>query len=313
MPEVQAPERSLRLPKQVVELSQSLGRTGVLTRWAESTQRELAGEAQQYDPAFMQRIVPLMETFAKYFAAEVRGIENIPRGPVLLVGNHSGGALTPDTSALYSAWYRARGFDEPLMGLAFDAMFGIPRVRELMRKIGQMPASMKNAQAALASGRSVLVYPGGSYEVFRPFKERNRIVFNGRKGFIKLALRTGVPIVPVVGHGGHESLMVLSRGEQIAKLVGADVVRSDVWPIVLQFPWGLSTPAMLGVPLPAKITMQVCAPLDFSRFGPDAADDAALVERCYGEVVDGMQATLAGLARENPHPLRSRLRSLVGL
>jgi 1-acyl-sn-glycerol-3-phosphate acyltransferase len=290
-------------------LTQRLGRIGVLESWAQSTRRELERPAEQYDPDFMARILPWMERFSRYFAAEVRGLAELPRGPLLLVGNHSGGALTPDTSAMYVAWYRERGLDDPLMGLAFDAMFGIPKVRELMRKIGQMPASMKNAEAALTSGKSVLVYPGGSYEVFRPYGERNRIVFNGRKGFIRLALRTGVPVVPVVGHGGHETTVVLTRGERIARMVGADLVRADVWPIVMQVPWGVSTPALPGVPLPAKITVQVEKPLDWSRFGREAADDESVLEQCYQEITGVMQGTLDELVRENPQPLLSRVRS----
>jgi 1-acyl-sn-glycerol-3-phosphate acyltransferase len=297
------------MPKADATISQRLGRSGLLEAWAESTAREVARPAEQYDPTFMARILPWMERFSRYFAAEVRGLEGLGAGPYLLVGNHSGGALTPDTSALYVAWYRARGFDDPLMGLAFDAMFGIPKVRELMRKIGQMPASMSNAQRALESGKSVLVYPGGSYEVFRPYNDRNRIVFNGRKGFIRLALRTGIPVVPVVGHGGHETTVVLTRGERIARMVGADLVRADVWPIVVQVPWGVSTPALPGVPLPAKITVQVGAPIDWSHYGSEAADDDAVLERCYEEITGVMQSTLDGLARENPQPLLSRVRS----
>lgn len=296
------------MSKAEATFTQRLGRIGVLESWAQSTRRELERPAEQYDPAFMASILPWMERFSRYFAAEVRGLSGLPRGPLLLVGNHSGGALTPDTSAMYVAWYRERGLDDPLMGLAFDAMFGIPKVRELMRKIGQMPASMKNAEAALTSGKSVLVYPGGSYEVFRPYGDRNRIVFNGRKGFIRLALRTGVPVVPVVGHGGHETTVVLTRGERIARMVGADLVRADVWPIVVQVPWGVSTPALPGVPLPAKITVQVGRPLDWSRFGSEAADDEGVLEQCYQEITGVMQGTLDALARENPQPLLSRVR-----
>jgi 1-acyl-sn-glycerol-3-phosphate acyltransferase len=299
------------MSKTAATFSQKLGRSGLLEAWAKSTARELDRPAEQYDPAFMARILPWMARFSRYFAAEVRGLAELPSGPLLLVGNHSGGALTPDTSALYVAWYRERGLDDPLMGLAFDAMFGIPKMRELMRKIGQMPASMKNAEAALMGGKSVLVYPGGSYEVFRPFSDRNRIVFNGRKGFIRLALRTGVPVVPVVGHGGHETTVVLTRGERIARLVGADLVRADVWPIVLQVPWGPSTPALPGLPLPAKITVQVGKPLDWSHYGSAAADDASVLERCYEEITGVMQSTLDQLARENPQPLLSRVRGWV--
>jgi 1-acyl-sn-glycerol-3-phosphate acyltransferase len=277
-------------------------------RWAAATEAHLQEPAQQFDPAFMRRLVPKMEVFGRYFRAEVRGMDQVPPSPVLLIGNHSGGIMTPDTSAVYAAWYRQRGFDDPLMGLAFDGIYGVPGWRELMRKIGQMPASMENAREALRVGRSVLLYPGGSYEVFRPWKERNRIAFKGRKGFIRLALEAGAPVVPVVGHGGHETTFVLSRGERLVRLLSLNKMRMDGAPLLFQLPWGLSTPITPGVPLPAKITVQVCEPLDWSRLGPESAKDPEVLDRCYEEITSVMQSTLDALAAENPRPLISRFR-----
>ncbi|MFZ1863266.1 MAG: 1-acyl-sn-glycerol-3-phosphate acyltransferase [Polyangiales bacterium] len=304
----QANSLEQRLPPRVVKAVRRFMAGKVWNRWAEATEAHLHEPAQQLDPDFMRKLVPKMETFSSYFGAEVRGMDRVPESPVLLIGNHSGGIITPDTSALYAAWYRERGFDDPLMGLAFDGIYGVPGWRELMRKIGQMPASMENARAALRIGSSVLLYPGGSYEVFRPWKDRNRIVFRGRKGFIRLALETGVPVVPVVGHGGHETTFVLTRGERLAKLLSLDKVRMDGAPLLLQLPWGISTPITPGIPLPAKITVQVCEPLDWSRFGPDGGKDPKVLERCYEEITSIMQATLDGLAAETPRPLISRFR-----
>jgi 1-acyl-sn-glycerol-3-phosphate acyltransferase len=295
-----------KLPPSVVKALQRFMETGFWNRWAAATEARLREPVRQFDPEFMRKLVPKMETFTSYFGAEVRGMDRVPKSPVLLVGNHSGGLITPDTSAVYAAWYRTRGFQDPLMGLAFDGIYGVPGWGELMRKIGQMPASMDNAQVALGDGCSVLLYPGGSYEVFRPWKDRNRIVFNGRKGFIRLALQAGVPVVPVVGHGGHETTIVLARGERFAKLLSLDKVRMDGAPLLFQLPWGISTPAMLGVPLPARITVQVCEPLDWSRFGPEGASDPDVLEQCYQEITTVMQTTLDTLAIENPRPLLSR-------
>jgi len=294
------------LPPSVVSAVQRFMKAGFWNRWAEATEAHLQEPAQQFDPDFMRRLVAKMEIFTSYFGAEVRGMDRVPKSPILLIGNHSSGIITPDTSAVYAAWYRARGFDDPLMGLAFDGIYGVPGWRELMRKIGQMPASMDNAEAALGQGHSVLLYPGGAYEVFRPWKDRNRIAFKGRKGFIRLALRAGVPVVPVVGHGGHETTIVLTRGERLAKVLGLDKVRMDGAPILFQIPWGISTPATPGLPLPAKITVQVCEPLDWSRFGPEAADDPEVLEQCYQETISIMQTTLDTLAIENPQPLLTR-------
>ena len=295
-----------KLPPSVVKALQRFMETGFWNKWAAATEAHLEEPAQQFDPEFMRKLVPKMETFTSYFGAEVRGMDRVPQSPVLVIGNHSGGVITPDTSAVYAAWYRARGFEDPLMGLAFDGIYAVPGWRELMRKIGQMPASMDNAQAALGDGCSVLLYPGGSYEVFRPWKDRNRILFKGRKGFIRLALKTGVPVVPVVGHGGHETTIILTRGERLAKLLSLDKVRMDGAPFLLQIPWGVSIPAMPGVPLPARITVQVCEPLDWSRFGPEGADDPEVLEQCYQEITSIMQSTLDALAIENPRPLISR-------
>lgn len=295
-----------KLPPRVVKAFRGFMQTGFWNRWAEATEVALQEPARQFDPEFMRVLVPKMEAFSSYFRAEVRDMDRVPKSPALLIGNHSGGIITPDTSAVYAEWYRRRGFEDPLMGLAFDGIYGIPGWRQLMQKIGQMPASMDNAEAALGDGCSVLLYPGGSYEVFRPWKDRNRIVFNGRKGFIRLALKTGVPVVPVVGHGGHETTIVLTRGERLAKILGLDKVRMDGAPLLFQVPWGVSVPGLVGVPLPAKITVQVCEPMDWSRFSPDDADDPAVLEQCYEEITSRMQTTLDALAIENPRPLLSR-------
>ncbi len=253
-----------------------------------------------------------MELYGRWFDAEVRGLERVPAsGPLLLVGNYSGGALTPDTAAFFAAWYRTRGLDSPLIGLAIDAAFGIPWFRDLMRKIGEVPASRRNVARALDAGLAVLVYPGGDHECFRPWTDRGRIDFAGRMGFVEVALRKQVPVVPVVSHGGHHSIFILTRGEWLGRLFGAERIRTSMFPMALQIPWGLSPVLLPGVPLPAKITIEVGDPMPWSDYGPEAADDPDFVARCYHEITGRMQATLDRLAAEHPHPLLSRLRRLL--
>ena len=142
-----------------------------------------------------------------------------------------------------------------------------------MRRMGQVPASVENAGRALDEGLPVLVYPGGDHELFRPWLDRNRIDFGGRKGLKRL--------------------------------------RMNNLPILWQLPWGISPPGPFYVPMPAKITVQVCEPLDWSAHGPDAAQDPEIVDRCYAAITQVMQATLTALGRENPWPLARRLRSLL--
>ena len=293
-------------------LVSGIRRRDIVGRWAEALERELQQPADQRDPDFIRQIVPAMELLGRYFGAEVRHIERIPpQSPVVLVGNHSGGAITPDTSVLIAAWYRARGFDDPLALLAVDALFGIPAFKTLCRKLGLVPASSGNADRALERGSSLLLYPGGAHEVFRSWTARNRIDFAGRKGFIRLALRSRAPVVPVVGHGGHESIVVLSRGEKLARLVGMDRIRLSIFPIIAQVPWGISSPVLPGLPLPVKITVEVCEPLDWAKYEPEAAEDPVIVDRCYEEITAVMQATLTRLAAEHPRPLATRLGELL--
>lgn len=262
----------------------------------------------EYDPDFLARILPLMERYTSWFGAEVRGMERLPpkgEEPFLLVGNHSGGMLTPDTSAFFCAWYRERGLDDPFVGLAFDLAFAWEPIGRFFRRLGEVPASMTNAESAIEAGYPVLVYPGGDYEVYRPWAHRNRIDFGDRKGFVRLALRQGVKVVPVVGHGGHETLVVLSRGENLASRAGLNRLNTKIFPLTLG-PAGL-TPGMLGPqwPLPAKITVEVGEPIDWSLLdlGPESVDDTDIVQECYDEVLDTMQSMLDGLVAEHPVPL----------
>ena len=298
--------------ERVGRLADVLRKLDPIAIWAETTDREIHTESFQRDVAFLGGILPFMAILARYFDAEVSGLEHVPSsGPALLVGNHSGGILTPDTTAFFVAWYRQRGLDSPLVALAFDAAFGVPGFRTLMRKIGEVPANRENTSRALDEGLPVLVYPGGDHEVFRPWTERNRIDFAGRTGFLKLALRKRVPVIPVVSHGGHDSTIILTRGEFIGRWLGLDRIRTRAFPVALQIPWGVSVAGLPGIPLPAKITTRVLAPMAWSHLPAEAADDPGTLQRCYAEITGVMQETLNSLAEERPFPVLSRIASLL--
>jgi 1-acyl-sn-glycerol-3-phosphate acyltransferase len=259
-------------------------------------------DPDERDPDFIRERLPLMWLVASiWYRGEVRGLGNIPdSGPVLLVGNHSGGNMTPDTIVLALAFSTYFGAERAFYQLAHNLVLATPALGWL-RKFGIVAASPSNARRALESGAAMLVYPGGDYEAHRPSWERNRIDFDGRKGFIRLALEQDVPIVPVVSIGGQETALFLSRGERLARLLALDrTFRLKVLPISLALPWVLNVSDLLGhIPLPAKITIETLPPIDLRReFGPDPDPDEV-----YEHVTRLMQQTLDTLAAERRLPV----------
>jgi 1-acyl-sn-glycerol-3-phosphate acyltransferase len=253
-----------------------------------------------------------MELYGRYFDAEVRGAERLPRsGPALLVGNHSGPNSDPDTPVLLTAWYRKNGVGKPLVVLSYDLIFSVPKAADFFRRLSQVPANQRNGEAALERGAAVLVYPGGLEDIARPWTERNRIVLAGHKGFIRLALRKRVPVIPVVSHGGHESSIVLSRGRRIAKALGLHKYRTYSMPLVFAIPWGVVVGPIPAFPIPTKVTLQVCEPMDWSHLSPDDADNPVIVQQCYDEIRSIMQRAMDDLAKEHPYPILSSLRGAL--
>ena len=259
-------------------------------------------DLDERDPDYIRESLPRIWLLSSlYFRGEVRGLGNIPEnGPVLLVGNHSGGNLTPDTLVFTLAFSSYFGVERVFHQLAHNLVLSMPGLG-LLRKYGTVAASHENARKALKAGAAVLVYPGGDYEVHRPVWERHRVDFGGRKGFIRLALEEGVPIVPVVAIGGQETALFLSRGEGLAKAFGLDrFFRLKVLPISIAIPWGLNVGDMLGhLPLPSKIIVEALPPLDIREEFGEQPD----LDEVYDHIVRQMQETLDALASERRLPL----------
>src|SRR3954453_11003521 len=280
------------------------GRAGGLVRGVTGAiqARIPRADLDERDPDYIRERLPGIWLLASlYFRGDVRGLGNIPEeGPVLLVGNHSGGNLTPDTGVFTLAYNAYFGVERPFYQLAHNLVLSMPAL-SFLRKFGTVAASPENAETALSSGAALLVYPGGDYEVHRPLWERHKVDFNGRKGFIRLALEHDVPLVPVVAIGGQETSLFLSRGETIARALMLDkLFRLKVLPISLAIPWGLNIGDFMGhVPLPAKIVVEVLPPIDLrEEFGPEPDLNAV-----YDEVISRMQAALDALAAERRLPI----------
>src|SRR5256714_4913631 len=195
-------------------------------------------DLDERDPDYIRETLPGLWLLASfYFRADVKGLEKIPaEGPVLLVGNHSGGNVAPDTLVFTLAFASYFGVERPFYQLAHNLVLAMPQLSWL-RKFGAVAASRENTEAALRAGAALLVYPGGDYEVHRPSWQSTTVDFGGRTGFASMALEHDVPIVPVVAIGGQETALFLSRGEGLARLLRIDrLFRLKVLPISLALP-----------------------------------------------------------------------------
>jgi 1-acyl-sn-glycerol-3-phosphate acyltransferase len=258
---------------------------------------------EDWDPDYIRRTVPAMRLFADvYHRAEVRGLDNIPaEGPVLLVGNHSGGTLIVDTFVFAQAFYSHFGPTRRFHQLVHDLVFQLPGARRSLARYGGVPASPENMAAALDRDAALLVYPGGDHETYRPSWESAKVDLAGRTGFARLAIEHDVPIVPVVAIGGQETALFLGQGRALAKLLHLnDLARVKVFPAQLAPPFGLTLMDMPGrVPLPAKITVRALPKIDLKeRLGARPDPDEA-----YELVSATMQRALTKLDDERDLPV----------
>jgi 1-acyl-sn-glycerol-3-phosphate acyltransferase len=253
-------------------------------------------DLDQRDPDYIRDQLPGTWLLASlYFRADVQHLDRIPaKGPVLLIGNHSGGNVPPDTFVFTLAFCSYFGVERPFYQLAHNLVVSAPPLGWL-RKFGTVAANHENAQLALESGAALLVYPGGDYEVFRPSWERHKVDFDGRMGYVRLAREAGVPIVPVSSVGGQETALFLDRGQWLAKLLFADkLLRLKSIPISLALPWGLNISDLAGhIPLPAKIAIEVQEPIEVD------GDDQAV----HDKVMASLQAGVDRLAARRRFPV----------
>jgi 1-acyl-sn-glycerol-3-phosphate acyltransferase len=244
------------------------------------------------DPDLVALLLDLTrELGRRYFRLDVRGVDNVPsEGPVLLVGNHNGGLLPSDGFFTELAIRDRFGNARPVYALAHDFLFHDATLRRYALRLGALRAGHGSARHVFDRGGIVLVYPGSDLEAFRSWRERGRIVLGERKGFLRLALGAGVPIVPVVSAGTHEQLVVLTRGDRLAERLHMHRwARTSVCPIVLALPWGITSGFVPYLPLPAQTSLAFGEPMTWPGACPD---DPQTLDRCYAEVTSKMQSML---------------------
>ncbi len=268
------------------------------------TEPELPELLRGRDPAFIRQAMPALSALVdRYYRAEVQGTEHLTERASLIVSTHNGGMWTPELYVLLMAFWRRFGLDARGYGMTFSQVFRMPLFGDFLTRLGALPASRENARTVLESDVPVLVCPGGDLDALKPWSQRHRVVFGGRRGFIRMALEQQVPIIPVVSVGAHETLMVLNDGRRLAKWTGAAKhLRIKSVPFALSFPFGLTIAGMPSLPLPSKITARVLPKIELAE-PPTAAHDDAVVERCFREVRTKMQAALDDLAARRRWPV----------
>jgi 1-acyl-sn-glycerol-3-phosphate acyltransferase len=242
-----------------------------------------------FDGDFLARTAPALEfLWSKYFRVRLLGMENVPsEGAALLVANHSGG-LPYDGAMLMHATHFHHPAKRPLRPLVANFAFQSSYMRPVVAKSGGVRASMQNALALCASGALVGVFPEGLRGVGKLYRERYRLTNFGRGGFIRLARKANVPIIPVAIIGAEETHPVLGKFTRLAKPLGLPYI-----PITPTFPWF----GPLGLlPVPTKWTIAIGAPIHI----PPAvvgAEDTLEVAETVRATLDRMIADLLATRR----------------
>jgi len=229
----------------------------------------------------LDRFEPLLDFYYHHwFRVETEGIENVTGdGGALLVSNHSG-ALPPDAPMIMQAIRHEHPSPRPLHMLGEHWFKGYPGVSMLTTKLGLVAAHPANAQRLLHDERGlVLVFPEGQKGSRKLYWQRYRLRRFGRGGFVRTAMRAGVPIVPIAVLGAEEAMPIFAHVPLLQRLTGL-----IYFPVNHAFPqFG---PAAALMYLPAKFKIRFLEPVDLSHHSPEDAEDLALVQE-IGEDIRG--------------------------
>ena len=230
-----------------------------------------------------ERVFELMEPvlnfyYRYWFRVEQEGVENVPSdGGALLVSNHSG-ALPPDAPMIMQAIRNEHPRPRPVYMLGEHWFKGYPGVGMLTNKIGLVAAHPANASRLLRDeGRLALVFPEGQKGTRKLYWQRYKLRRFGRGGFVKTAMRAGVPIVPIAVVGAEEAMPIFAHVPLLQRLTGL-----IYFPINHAFPqFGLAAAMMY---LPAKFKIRFLEPISFDGYSPEDAEDLELVQTLAEEI-----------------------------
>jgi hypothetical protein len=213
-----------------------------------------------------------------------------------------------DAWTLVNAWYTHFEGRRLLHGTAHDVLMATPGLGDYFRAVGVLAAHRDSVTATLAKGEDVVVWPGGEVDSMRSWRKRDVATLGGRTGFVKQAIRSGVPILPVATVGGHDTVFVLNEGTWLAdaldKVTGLKkTLRGANLPIIAGFPFPLAIEVLPAhVPLPAKIRTELLDPIEVDD-DPERAGDKAYVQSVYDRVEAAIQAGMDRLAAKRRLPV----------
>jgi 1-acyl-sn-glycerol-3-phosphate acyltransferase len=257
----------------------------------------------QRDPGYIRAWMTSAEWFSRYyFRVRVSGLDTVPTsGPVIFVGNHSGGLSTPDAAMAAHALWSRFGLDRPAFAMITPHVFASKSIGKHLMKVGGVAATSRMARKVLDAGASMLIYPGGGDEAYRSFWDRNVVDLRNQSAYIRLAIKYRVPIVPIVCRGGHNTLFVLSDGERITRALKLDTLGITRLPVVLGWPAGVTMGIHHTVPFPARMDLEFGPPINLDGFTPAMARDREVVAACHSHVERRMQATLDRMVQARIH------------
>ena len=281
-----APERPERAALPDVVLERDVYANDYYARqWGRASLRGRSDHVDEFglDPSVDARSRAGFEAlFRRYFRAAVSGIEHVPAsGRALLVANHSG-TFPWDGVMLKTAIRLEHPARRELRWLTEDFVYHFPFLGTFLSRIGAVRANPENAERLLARDALVAVFPEGIQGMGKLYRQRYQLQRFGRGGYVKLALRSGAPLIPTAIVGAEETNPLLFKVGWLSKLTGLPYL-----PVTATFPWL----GPLGlVPLPARWKVVFGPPIDLSEHGPEGADDAILVNRLNERVRATIQA-----------------------
>jgi 1-acyl-sn-glycerol-3-phosphate acyltransferase len=240
-------------------------------------------EPDRFDADFVNKLAPALRGLRNYFRLRVDGLDHLPtEGPALLVANHTGW-LGLDYALTALSVHDA--IERTPRGMVHDAWFKSPATATFAKRVGLFQVTKDAMAQQVARGHLVMIFPEGEKGAFRPGSDYQLEPF--ARGFVRVAMATQVPVIPVAVLGGEESNPVGLRIESYEQL--------------LNLKGGLPIPKNI-LPKPVKWRIRFLKPIPFTDYGPQDADDTDRVHAIAEDVRTRVQRELRKMKVERGHP-----------